>query len=66
MSDTGKSNIPERVTAPDEMLAPAIAELLPRIPDKWQAYRPGDLTETQSQALFLLTAAGSGRPSAKP
>ena len=66
MSDMGKSNIPERVTAPDEILEPAVAELLRRIPDKWHAYRPDDLTETQSQALFLLTAAASGRPSAKP
>jgi len=57
MSDKSKSNIPARITAPREMLAPAIAEPLRRIPDKWQAYRPDDLTETQSQALFLLTAA---------
>jgi len=66
MNDKGKSNIPESITAPDEMLEPAIAGLLRRIPDKWQAYRPDDLTLTQSQAIILLTAAGSGRRSAKP
>ncbi len=53
-----QSNIPGRITASAEMLAPAISELLRRIPDTWQAYRPDDLTETQAQALFLLTAAG--------
>jgi hypothetical protein len=52
------SNIPEWITAPAEMLAPAIVGLLRRIPDTWQTYRPDDLSETQSQALFLLTAAG--------
>ena len=58
MSNEIRSNIPGRITAPAEMLEPAVAELLRRIPDTWQAYRPDDLTETQSQALFLLTAAG--------
>ena len=57
MSNEIRSNIPGRITAPAEMLEPAVAELLRRIPDTWQAYRPDDLTETQSQALFLLTAA---------
>jgi hypothetical protein len=52
------SNIPGRITAPDEMLRPAIAELLRRTPETWQTYRPDDLTEIQAQALFLLTAAG--------
>jgi hypothetical protein len=52
------AHIAERITAPDEMLRPAIAELLRRIPDTWQVYRPDDLTEIQAQALFLLTAAG--------
>ncbi|MBE3069262.1 MAG: hypothetical protein IMZ66_03395, partial [Planctomycetes bacterium] len=58
MSDKQRSNISERITAPAEMLAPAIVELLRRIPDTWQTYRSDDLSETQSQALFLLTAAG--------
>jgi|GEM_PF-2569987 len=58
MSDKAKSNIPGRITAPAEMLEAAVAELLRRIPDTWQAYRPDDLSETQAQALFLLTAAG--------
>jgi hypothetical protein len=56
--DACESNIPDRITAPLEMLDPAIAELLGRIPDTWQTYRPDDLTEVQSQALFLLTATG--------
>lgn len=58
MSAKNASNIRERITAPAEMLAPAIVELLRRIPDTWQTYRPDDLSETQSQALFLLVAAG--------
>lgn len=58
MVNPSQSNIPGRITAPVDMLKPAIAELLRRIPETWQAYRPDDLTETQSQALFLLTAAG--------
>jgi hypothetical protein len=52
------SNALDRVTAPAALLEPAIAELLGRIPDTWQAYRPDDLSEILSQALFLLTAAG--------
>jgi hypothetical protein len=40
MSDMGKSNIPEGVTAPDEMPAPAIVERLRRIPEAWQVYPP--------------------------
>jgi hypothetical protein len=53
-----ESNIPERVTAPAEMLEPAIAELLRRIPETWEVYQPDSLTEVQAQALFLLMAAG--------
>lgn len=56
--DGRESNLLDRITAPPELLEPAIAELLARIPDAWQAYRPDDLTEVQEQALFLLTAAG--------
>lgn len=48
----------DRITAPPEMLEPAVAELLRRIPETWQTYKPDDLTATQSQALFLLVAAG--------
>jgi len=40
------------------MLEQAVSDLLSRIPDTWQEYRPDDLTETQSQGLFLLVAAG--------
>ncbi|MCD6365472.1 MAG: hypothetical protein J7M14_06310 [Planctomycetes bacterium] len=58
MSDNPMSNIPGRITAPAEMLEDAIAELLRRIPETWQAYRPDDLSETKAQAIFLLTAAG--------
>jgi hypothetical protein len=58
MSDNSNSNIPGRITAPAEMLENAIGELLRRIPETWQAHRPDDLTEVQTQALFLLTAAG--------
>ena len=36
----------------------AVAELLRRIPETWQTYRPDDLTQTQSQALSLLIGAG--------
>ena len=57
MSDKPTSNIPGRITAPPELLEPAIAELLRRIPETWEEYKPDDLTEAQSQALFLLTAA---------
>ncbi len=35
-----------------------ISELLRRIPDTWQTYRPDDLTQAQSQALSLLIGAG--------
>jgi hypothetical protein len=40
------------------MLEAAVAELLRRIPETWRDYRPDDLSETQEQGLFLLTAAG--------
>jgi predicted DNA-binding protein (UPF0251 family) len=53
-----ESNIPGRVTAPVEMLEPAINDLLRRIPETWEVYDPDSLTETQSQALFMLQAAG--------
>ena len=56
--DGCESNIPDRVTAPPELLEPVLAELLGRIPDTWQTYRPDHLTEIQAQGLFLLTAAG--------
>ena len=56
--DDDESNIPDRITAPPEQLEPAIADLLARIPDTWQVYRPDDLTAVQGQTLFLLTAAG--------
>ncbi len=36
----------------------AVAELLRRIPDTWEIYRPDDLTQAQSRALFLLIGAG--------
>jgi hypothetical protein len=36
----------------------AVAELLRRIPETWQTYRPDDLTQTQSQAFSLLIGAG--------
>ena len=52
------SNEPNPITASPEMLIPAIAELLRRIPDTWQTYRPDDLTATQSQALYLVVGAG--------
>jgi hypothetical protein len=58
MSDNPLSNIPGRITASAEMLETAVAELLRRIPETWQAYKPDDLSETESQAVFLLTAAG--------
>lgn len=58
MSKIPSSNISERITAPTEMLEPAVGELLRRISETWQTYNPDDLTETQSQALFLLVAAG--------
>ncbi len=58
MSDNPESNIPGRITASAEMLEAAVVELLRRIPETWQEYRPDDLTETQSQGLFLLVAAG--------
>lgn len=58
MTDNPISNIPGRITASAEMLEAAVAELLRLIPDTWQEYRPDDLTETQSQGLFLLVAAG--------
>ena len=51
-------DIPNPVTAPPEMLIPAIAELLRRIPETWQTYTPDTLTATQSQALYLLVGAG--------
>lgn len=57
MSDNPLSNIPGRITASAEMLEAAVAELLRRIPETWQAYKPDELSETQEQALFLLTAA---------
>ncbi len=59
--DDCESKIASRIIAPPEMLEPAIAEMLARIPDVWQTYRPDDLTEVQSQGLFLLTAAGMVR-----
>ena len=46
------------MTDSPRMLQSTIAELLRRIPDTWQAYPPDDLTETQSQATFLLIGAG--------
>jgi hypothetical protein len=52
------TNIPDRISAPPDMLEQAVSDLLSRIPDTWQDYRPDDLTETQSQGLFLLVAAG--------
>jgi len=61
MTDNPLSNIPGRITASAlsaNMLEAAVAELLRRIPDTWQAHKPDDLSETQEQALFLLTAAG--------
>ena len=51
-------DVPNPVTAPPEMLIPAIAELLRRIPETWQTYTYNDLTETQSQSLLLLIASG--------
>jgi hypothetical protein len=54
---TPDPNAPNPITAPLELLQPAIAELLRRIPDTWQIYRPDDLTETQSRALYLLVGA---------
>jgi hypothetical protein len=58
MGDNPMSNIPGRITASAEMLEVAVAELLHRIPETWQAYEPDDLSETKAQGLFLLTAAG--------
>jgi hypothetical protein len=55
---TPMTNIPDRISAPPELLEQAVSDLLGRIPDTWQEYRPDDLTETQSQGLFLLVAAG--------
>ncbi len=52
------SNVESRITAPVELFEPAVAELLRRIPETWQAYRADDLSENQEQAIFLLTAAG--------
>jgi hypothetical protein len=58
MSDGDRSNIPGRITAPAEILKPEVVKLLLRVPERWQVYRPDELSEPQSQALFLLTAAG--------
>lgn len=58
MNDGDRTNIPGRITAPAEILEPAVVELLLRVPVRWQVYRPDELSEPQSQALFLLTGAG--------
>ncbi|RMF85052.1 MAG: hypothetical protein D6744_02045 [Planctomycetota bacterium] len=43
---------------PDDLLQDAVAALLRRIPERWAEYDADALTVTQSQALFLLVAAG--------
>jgi DNA-binding MarR family transcriptional regulator len=42
----------------DELLKPAIADLLRTIPETWAEYDPERLTHVQTNALILLTAAG--------
>ncbi len=46
MTDNRLSNIPGQITASAEMLEAAVAELLRRIPETWQAYRPDSLSES--------------------
>jgi len=62
MSDNGQSNRGDaqhgESAAPTDPIVAAIEKLLLQAPDTWHQYRPDDLTETQSQALFLLTATG--------
>lgn len=45
-------------TSPDDLLQDAVAALLRRIPERWAKYDADALTTTESQALFLLVAAG--------
>lgn len=44
--------------AADDLIETAVAALLRRIPDRWQEYDADSLTATESNALFLLVAAG--------
>lgn len=43
---------------PDALLQDAVAALLRRVPERWAEYDADALTATESQALFLLVAAG--------
>ena len=43
---------------PDDLLQDAVADLLRRIPERWAECDADTLTPTESQALFLLVAAG--------
>lgn len=45
-------------TAPAEFLSAAVAALLRRVPERWAEYDADALSATESQALFLLVAAG--------
>lgn len=42
----------------DDFIQTAVAALLGRVPERWEEYDGDSLTATESQALFLLVAAG--------
>lgn len=58
MPEQSKTHPPDPAPGPPGTLEAAVAEFLRLIPETWQAYRPDDLSETKTRALFLLTAAG--------
>ena len=41
-----------------DFIQTAVAALLSRVPERWEEYDGDSLTATESQALFLLVAAG--------
>lgn len=52
------ASLPDSANRADAIVEKAIAGLLRRIPTRWEKHDPDELTETECQAMYLLSGAG--------